>query len=230
MENEGKNSLKKISLNADKPANMDVDLTEGKIQRTIAKLELLNLMKQEENSQRISNIPCRNLTFIDDADTQDEAVLTESRASQTSETTPLMTEKKWSDKDFIDHHVKTNISKKDQCIPAAVSEAIQQYTFIANNQSLANKSNKPKNTFIRFCEETNLNGWYFMSKDNLFSRVFWAIIIFLSIVLACFTTYIISYEFLEANIIITIGSITASLDKVVFPGIIVCNQNKVCGC
>ena len=53
-------------------------------------------------------------------------------------------------------------------------------------------------------------------------------VISISIALAIFSTFVIISEFLEANIIITIDSVTSSLDKVVFPSIIMNNQNKVC--
>jgi hypothetical protein len=96
-----------------------------------------------------------------------------------------------------------------------------------NNAMLPNKSSKRRNNFKKFCEETNLNGWYFMSKKNTCSRIFWSLVIIISIALACTFCFLIISEFLEANIIITIDSVTSNLDKVVFPSIIVCNQNKV---
>ena len=97
----------------------------------------------------------------------------------------------------------------------------------ANNAMLPNRSSKRRNTFKEFCAETNLNGWYFMSKKNTCSRIFWSLVIIISIALAFIFTFIIISEFFEANIMITIDSVTPNLDKVVFPSIIVCNQNKV---
>ena len=125
------------------------------------------------------------------------------------------------------HQVNKSHPKKYHRTTSALNEAALQYTFIVNDPRVAEKLLERKNAFTKFCEETNLNGWYFMSKKNIYSRVFWAFVIMLSIFLAFFSTYIIISEFMEASIIITIGSVTSTLDKVVFPSIIVCNQNKV---
>ena len=121
---------------------------------------------------------------------------------------------------------KNSIPKKDHPIVSALVKSSLEYTFIANDNLQKAKLLK-QNTFEQFCEETNLNGWHFMSKKNIFSRIFWAFIILISILLAGYSTFIIISEFLDANIIITIESVTSSLDRVVFPSIILCNQNKV---
>ena len=102
-----------------------------------------------------------------------------------------------------------------------------EYTFITKDQSLDGKTSEQKNTFKKFCNETNLNGWHFMSKTNIFSRAFWSFIILTSILLASYSTFVIIFEFLDATVIITIESVTSSLDKIVFPSLIICNQNKV---
>ena len=88
---------------------------------------------------------------------------------------------------------------------------------------------KPRNVFEEFCEETNLNGWYYMAKRNLSicSRLFWALMIMSSIGLAFFFCFGIITEFLNSNVIITVDSVSASLDQVLFPSLVVCNQNQV---
>ena len=88
---------------------------------------------------------------------------------------------------------------------------------------------KSRSIFEEFCEETTLNGWYYMAKQNLTkcSRVFWAFMILSSIGLAVFFCVGIVTEFLNSNVIITVDSVSASLDNVLFPSIVVCNQNQV---
>jgi hypothetical protein len=86
-----------------------------------------------------------------------------------------------------------------------------------------------RSTFNEFCEETNLNGWYYMAKRNLskVSRLFWASVILGSICLATWFNWVAFVQFLGANVIITVDSVSTSLDHVHFPAIIICNQNQV---
>ena len=97
-----------------------------------------------------------------------------------------------------------------------------------NNNSKINAP-EPRSVFEEFCEETTLNGWYYMAKENLTksSRVFWAFMILSSIGLASFFCIGIVIEFVNSNVIITVDSVSASLDKVLFPSMVVCNQNQV---
>ena len=129
----------------------------------------------------------------------------------------------------IYNQVNKDICEKGDPIASSLNkaEAELDYNIIASTPFLAEKLLKRRNTFTTFCEETNLNGWYFISKENKCSRVFWGFIIFLSIALACLSTYVIISEFLAASTIKTIESAASSLDKVVFPSIIACNQNMV---
>ena len=86
-----------------------------------------------------------------------------------------------------------------------------------------------RNTFNEFCEETNLNGWYYMAKKGLskVSRVFWACVILGSIILSGWFNWVAFVQFMGSNVIITVDSVSASLDNVHFPAIIICNQNQV---
>ena len=88
---------------------------------------------------------------------------------------------------------------------------------------------KSRNNFEEFCEETTSNGWYYMDKQNLTkcSRLFWAFLILSSIGLAFFFCIGIVTEFMNSNVIITVDSVSASLDNVLFPSMLVCNQNQV---
>ena len=86
-----------------------------------------------------------------------------------------------------------------------------------------------RGAFYEFCEETTLNGWYYMAKNNItkLSRFFWMMVILSSIGWALFLCYGIVVEFLNSNVIITVESVSASLDEVLFPSIVICNQNQV---
>ena len=83
--------------------------------------------------------------------------------------------------------------------------------------------------FKEFCEVITLNRWYYMAKQNIskLSRLFWASVILLSIGLAFYFCYEIISEFLVSNVIITVDSVSASLDNVLFPSVVVYNQNQV---
>ena len=83
--------------------------------------------------------------------------------------------------------------------------------------------------FFEFCEDTTLHGWNYLVKRNISksSRLFWAFVIFLSIGLAVVSCHGIISEFLVSDVIITVDSVSATLDNVLFPSIVVCNQNQV---
>ena len=87
----------------------------------------------------------------------------------------------------------------------------------------------PRSTFSEFCEETTLNGWYYLAKRGVgrISRSYWSLAVLASIGLALFFCYGATTEWLDSDVIITVDSVTASLDKVAFPGLTVCNQNQV---
>ena len=88
---------------------------------------------------------------------------------------------------------------------------------------------KPRNQFSEFCEETTLNGWYYLAKQNIgkIGRIYWGLVVLGSLVLSGFFIYGATNEFLQSTVIITVDSVTASLDKVLFPSLVVCNQNQV---
>ena len=88
---------------------------------------------------------------------------------------------------------------------------------------------KPRNQFSEFCEETTLNGWYYLAKKSVgrIGRSYWALVVLGSLVLSGFFIYGATNEFLDSTVIITVDSVTASLDKVLFPSLVVCNQNQV---
>ena len=97
------------------------------------------------------------------------------------------------------------------------------------NSLLRARSETSLRIFFEFCENTTLDGWYYLVKQNISksSRIFWAFVIFLSIGLAVVFCHGIISEFLVSDVIITVDSVSATLDNVLFPSIVVCNQNQV---
>ena len=55
------------------------------------------------------------------------------------------------------------------------------------------QANKPT-LFETFCRETNLNGWHFITKKNIFSRIFFIFVISASIFLSGGSVYLILQE------------------------------------
>ena len=88
---------------------------------------------------------------------------------------------------------------------------------------------KPRNQWTEFCEETTLNGWYYLAKQNIgkLARSYWSLVVLGSLIVAGFFVYGATDEFLNSTVIITVDSVTASLEKVLFPSLVVCNQNQV---
>ena len=88
---------------------------------------------------------------------------------------------------------------------------------------------KPRNQFSEFCEETTLNGWYYLAKQSIgkIGRTYWGLVVLGSLILSGFFIYGATTEFLNSTVIITVDSVTTSLDKVLFPSLVVCNQNQV---
>ena len=87
----------------------------------------------------------------------------------------------------------------------------------------------PRTPFSEFCEETTLNGWYYLSKRGvgLVGRSYWFLVVLASLGAAGFFCHGTTSEWLDSTVIITVDSVSASLDKVVYPAITVCNQNQV---
>ena len=88
---------------------------------------------------------------------------------------------------------------------------------------------KPRNQFEEFCEETTLNGWYYLAKKGVgkLGRGYWIGVVLCSLFLSGNFIFSATNEYLDASVIITVDSVTASLDKVIFPSLVICNQNQV---
>ena len=88
---------------------------------------------------------------------------------------------------------------------------------------------KPRNQLQEFCEETTLNGWYYLAKKGVgkLGRGYWVLVVLFSLCLSGNFIYSATNEYLGASVIITVDSVTASLDKVIFPSLVICNQNQV---
>ena len=102
-------------------------------------------------------------------------------------------------------------------------------SIMAGNQDIEEEIFKPRNQFSEFCEETTLNGWYYLAKRSVgkVGRSYWLLVVVGSLILSGWFIYGATNEFMDASVIITVDSVTASLDKVLFPSLVVCNQNQV---
>merc|ERR1711994_774760 len=85
-----------------------------------------------------------------------------------------------------------------------------------------------RSNFRNFCEETSLNGWKYLSKPDLsiLARLFWLIIVILSIFAACCLCYVVVNHFLNTYVLISINDVSADLDHVIFPSFVICNLNQ----
>ena len=99
----------------------------------------------------------------------------------------------------------------------------------SHSESLTDKAFKQRNQLEEFCEETTLNGWYYLAKKSVgkIGRSYWVVVVMSSLALSGWFIYTATNEYLDASVIITVDSVTASLDKVIFPSVVICNQNQV---
>ena len=88
---------------------------------------------------------------------------------------------------------------------------------------------RPRNQLVEFCEDTTLNGWYYLVKQSVgkTGRSFWSLVVTGSLVIAAFFVYGATEEFHNSTVIITLDSVTGSLETVPFPSLVVCNHNQV---
>ena len=84
-----------------------------------------------------------------------------------------------------------------------------------------------KRAFEQFCQKTSLHGWLYLQEGGLFHKLFWALIITSSIVLATYFMIKNTHEFQEATTATDIETTTAPLTDIAFPNIILCNINQL---
>ena len=98
-----------------------------------------------------------------------------------------------------------------------------------NNILLARLAERTQTPFEEFCEETTLDGWYYISKRNIHigKKFFWASVILGSISLALFFVHTSLTGFINTFVMISIGDISYPLNDVIFPSIVVCNNDPV---
>ena len=85
------------------------------------------------------------------------------------------------------------------------------------------------NIWRDFAQETSLNGWSFLAKPGLswIQRLFWILAIVISVSGAVYFNMTFLNEFFAATVLVTVKSVSASLNNVIFPSIVVCNHNQV---
>ena len=84
------------------------------------------------------------------------------------------------------------------------------------------------NGFHKFCYETGLHGWSYLTRDM--SKA-WKTIWFLFLLIICITSvYVLvmnSLQYLQTTTVTTIESPMAPLRDVTFPSMYICNINQV---
>ena len=90
-------------------------------------------------------------------------------------------------------------------------------------------SRKISATFRAFCNQTSLHGWHYIGQKNasIFQRIFWIVILLLSILTTILFLYNSTLDFLHATITTSIDTMTAPLSEIFFPSVAVCNLNQV---
>ena len=86
-----------------------------------------------------------------------------------------------------------------------------------------------KVNFEKFCQETSLHGWQYLSLGNrkIWHKAFWLILILSSNILSI-TVFLKSYnDFMTAKPTTNIDTTTSSLEDVTFPMITICNNNQL---
>ena len=83
--------------------------------------------------------------------------------------------------------------------------------------------------WLEFTQETSLNGMYFLGRRDLSwpRRLFWLVCVLVAFVGAIQFNKLYVEEFLNDTVLITVKSVSASLDYVHFPAVTVCNNKKV---
>ena len=86
---------------------------------------------------------------------------------------------------------------------------------MAGNEDIEEEIFKPRNQFSEFCEETTLNGWYYLAKRSVgkVGRSYWLLVLVGSLILSGWFIYGATNEFMDASVIITVDSVTASRTK-----------------
>ena len=82
--------------------------------------------------------------------------------------------------------------------------------------------------FSCYCQQTSLHGWqYIDSEQGWFRKIFWFIIVFMSVALSVYFLVVNTKAYLKATTVTSIASTTASLNDLLFPSLYICNVNQV---
>ena len=86
--------------------------------------------------------------------------------------------------------------------------------------------------WLEFTQETSLNGMYFLGRRDLSwpRKLFWLVCVLVALTGAIQFNKLYVEEFLNDTVLITVKSVSASLDNVIFPAVTVCNNKKVREC
>ena len=84
--------------------------------------------------------------------------------------------------------------------------------------------------FQTYCKATSLHGWRYLvvnSTEDVWTAIFWLVMIFLSIALSVYFTLENVHSYLTSRTITTLDSTTAPLMDLAFPSLYLCNLNQV---
>ena len=94
---------------------------------------------------------------------------------------------------------------------------------------MAGSQNVFSQGFLKFCQETSLHGWRFLSNGT-FKRsqvIFWSIIISISFIGCGFLIAFQCFEFQKATIVFDIESMSIPMEELYFPSVVLCNKNTL---
>ena len=85
-----------------------------------------------------------------------------------------------------------------------------------------------ENQFSAFCERTSLHGLQYLGdeKTSTFKKLFWLIVIILSIISASVLIYYNTVVFNNSTVLVSVETMTAPLSEIYFPSVTVCNINQ----
>ena len=83
--------------------------------------------------------------------------------------------------------------------------------------------------FLKFCQETSLHGWRFLTNGNLRIRqvIFWSLIISISSLVCGVLITLQILEFYKATVVFEIESMSIPMEELYFPSVVVCNKNTL---
>ncbi|XP_050514335.1 sodium channel protein Nach-like isoform X2 [Diabrotica virgifera virgifera] len=98
---------------------------------------------------------------------------------------------------------------------------------MTRNQPKTHKS--LKNVFIFFCDNTSIHGFNRVTGGDItvFERTFWAVLSLTTLIVCCLQIQYLWGSYLESPVLITSDTFDIPVRQINFPGIAICNANKI---